>query len=294
MVERLLCRLPCRPVLLPVPGAADRRARRRPAVQRRVQAGDRARSARAAGVGRTCSPVASGLPRPAAPMLAVGATAFMFLKDGGDSTMTFDLHIMGGTLASTFAGEFSFMIAMAPARCSSWARWRSCARPQRSDVAPGGACSPPRSPATSWSRCSRSSRRVVIWLAHRTREEPDPGRRRSARSVCSSPRCGCVPLASTLGYTTDMRYEPIGHYLDWMFLGENWFLYPFALVAIGRRYLLPPPGHAGRRRDHVGDRARVLQLGGDPRRLREGAGVEPPLAAVLVPHALPARGAGRR
>src|SRR2546421_507835 len=52
-------------------------------------------------------------PRPASPLFAVAATAFMFFKDGGDATMTFDFHIMGGTLASTFAGEFSFMIALA-------------------------------------------------------------------------------------------------------------------------------------------------------------------------------------
>ena len=37
----------------------------------------------------------------------------MYFKDGGDATMTFDFHIMGGTLASTFAGEYSFMIALA-------------------------------------------------------------------------------------------------------------------------------------------------------------------------------------
>ena len=37
----------------------------------------------------------------------------MFFKDGGDATMTFDFHIMGGTLASTLAGEYSFMIALA-------------------------------------------------------------------------------------------------------------------------------------------------------------------------------------
>ena len=41
-----------------------------------------------------------------------------------------------------------------------------------------------------------------------------------------------LPLAASLGYTTDMRYEPIDHYLDWMFLSEMWFLYPLALVAI--------------------------------------------------------------
>jgi hypothetical protein len=42
-----------------------------------------------------------------------------------------------------------------------------------------------------------------------------------------------VPLAVNLGNTTDMRYEPIGNYLDWMFLSENWFLYPLAAFAIG-------------------------------------------------------------
>jgi hypothetical protein len=42
-----------------------------------------------------------------------------------------------------------------------------------------------------------------------------------------------VPLAVNLGNTTDMRYEPIGNYLDWMFLSEIWFLYPFAVIAIG-------------------------------------------------------------
>ena len=52
-------------------------------------------------------------PRPTAPLLAVAATGFLFFKGGGDSTMTFDFHIMGGNLPSTLAGEYSFMIALA-------------------------------------------------------------------------------------------------------------------------------------------------------------------------------------
>src|SRR6476469_9053549 len=52
-------------------------------------------------------------PRPTAPMLALAATAFLFFKGGGDATMTFDFHIMGGNLPSTLAGAFSFMIALA-------------------------------------------------------------------------------------------------------------------------------------------------------------------------------------
>jgi hypothetical protein len=48
-----------------------------------------------------------------------------------------------------------------------------------------------------------------------------------------------LPLAANLGNTTDMRYEPIGiganlpHYLDWMFVSSNWFVYPLGLFAIG-------------------------------------------------------------
>ena len=97
-------------------------------------------------------------PRPAAPMLAVAATAFLYLKDGGDSTMTFDLHIMGGTLASTFAGEYSFMIALALALCflGTFARTLDRAGPR---------CGCPRccwrspSPATWSSGSSRCSPR---------------------------------------------------------------------------------------------------------------------------------------
>jgi hypothetical protein len=52
-------------------------------------------------------------PRPAPALFAVGATGFLFFKDGGDAVMRFDHHIMGGTLTSTLAGEYSFTIALA-------------------------------------------------------------------------------------------------------------------------------------------------------------------------------------
>jgi hypothetical protein len=53
------------------------------------------------------------VPRPAPALFAVGATAFLFFKDGGDATMRYDQHIMGGTLTNTLAGEYSFTIAVA-------------------------------------------------------------------------------------------------------------------------------------------------------------------------------------
>src|SRR5262249_57352298 len=80
-----------------------------------------------------------------------------------------------------------------------------------------------------------------------------------------------LPLAASLKYTTDMRYEPVGSgstnpwllghlgirlpaLFDWLFLSEMWFLYPLALVAIGA-------GIAYRRRAAL-DLARLLLAAG--------------------------------
>ena len=82
-------------------------------VQHRVQARHRPRSAAAARAARTCSPAASAHRVRPHRCSHVAATGFLFFKDGGDATMTFDFHIMGGNLPSTLAGEFSFMIALA-------------------------------------------------------------------------------------------------------------------------------------------------------------------------------------
>src|ERR687898_888465 len=57
-------------------------------------------------------------PRPAPALFAVGVTALLFFKGapGGDPDATRiagNQHIMGGNLASNFAGEFSFTLALA-------------------------------------------------------------------------------------------------------------------------------------------------------------------------------------
>jgi hypothetical protein len=170
------------------------------------------------------------VPRPAAPLLAVAATAFMFLKDGGDSTMTFDLHIMGGTLASTYAGEYSFMIALALSLFFLGTLARALDRR-----------GPLWLPAVLLALTVTSHlvvaifavfAGIVLWLIRR----PVPNFTRAAAISAVGVLLTAfwlVPLAVNLGNTTDMRYEPINHYLDWMFLSENWFLYPLALVAVG-------------------------------------------------------------
>ena len=169
-------------------------------------------------------------PRPAAPMLALAATGFLFFKGGGDATMTFDFHIMGGNLPSTLAGEFSFMIALALSLFFLGTLARALDRR-----------GPLWLPAVLLALTIMSHvvvaifavyAGVVIWLIIRPLKNFT---RLAAIGVVGALLTAFwfLPLAVNLGNTTDMRYEPIGNYLDWMFLSENWFLYPLAVVALG-------------------------------------------------------------
>ena len=233
------------------------------------------------------------VPRPAAPLFAVAATAFLFFKDGGDATMTFDFHIMGGTLASTLAGEYSFMIALALSLFFLGTLARALDR-RGPDVAARGAArahghEPPRGRDLR-GRVPRS----CIWLDPPAGAQRRPGVAAIGAVGVLLTAFWLLPLAVNLGNTTDMRYEPIGDYLDWMFLSENWFLYPFAVLALGAGIWYRRRATLDRRRAHRGDRAGLLQLGRAARAPGQGAGLEPAAAPVLVPHAVPARGAGRR
>src|SRR3954451_976780 len=144
-------------------------------------------------------------PRPAAPLLAVGATAFLLFNGGGDSTMTFDFHIMGGTLASTFAGEFSFMLALALALFFLGTLARALDRR-----------GPMWLPALLLALTVTShlvvaifavSAAGVLWLLRRPL-------RNATRLVliCAVvlllPGDELLPSVENLGNTTDMRYEP--------------------------------------------------------------------------------------
>ena len=248
------------------------------------------------------------VPRPAAPLFAVGATAFLFFKDGGDAIMRYDHHIMGGTLTNTLAGEYSFTIAVAcsllflgtlamalESRRRLWIPALFLAFTITSHLVVGvfalvGA--------------------LVIWLCSRPRKSTGRAVAIGAVGVALT-AAWLVPLAATLKYTTDMRYEPVGTgytdpwllgrlgielptTFDWLFLSEMWFLFLFGIVAIGA-------GIAYRRRATLIVGATTFLAGTvfcGWELLRDvfgkAPGVEPAPAAVLVPHALPARGAGRR
>ena len=175
-------------------------------------------------------------PRPAPAFFAIGATAFLFFKDGGDSVMKFDHHIMGGTLTSTLAGEFSFTIALACALFFLGTLARALDGEGALWI-----------PAVLFAATLMSHLVVgvfavyaalVIWLIRR----PLRTAGRAAAIVVVGGLLTAVwtlPLVATIKYTTDMRYEPIGDpastsggYLNWMFISEMWFLFPLGIAAI--------------------------------------------------------------
>jgi hypothetical protein len=186
-------------------------------------------------------------PRPAPAFFAVGATAFLFFKDGGDATMRYDHHIMGGTLTNTLAGEYSFTIAIACALLFLGTLAIALER-RRGMWIPAVFLA-----ATLTSHLVVAvfalSAAAVIWLCSRPRA--NTGRVAAIVAVgIALTAVWLVPLAATLGYTTDMRYEPVGAgytdpwllgrlgiqlptTFDWLFLSEMWFLFLFGLVAIG-------------------------------------------------------------
>jgi hypothetical protein len=178
-------------------------------------------------------------PRPAPALFAVAVTGYLFFKDGGEATMKFDHHIMGGTLTSTLAGEFSFTIALALALFFLGTLARALDKR-----------GPMWVPAVLFAATLMSHlvvgvfavyAAVVIWLIR--------GPLRTASRAAAIMVVGglltavwTLPLATTLKYTTDMRYEPVNltvlsgggttGYFDWLFISEHWFLFPLVIVAI--------------------------------------------------------------
>src|SRR5439155_13535213 len=182
-------------------------------------------------------------PRPAPAFFAIGVTGFMFWTGSGDSNMLFDLHIMGGNLASTLAGEYSFMIAVGFALFFLGAFARALDG-RRNLWLPAVLLA-----ATMTSHLVVAIFAVlgaaILWLARR----PHRTVLRAAIVLAVGgllTALWSLPLATTLGYTTDMRYDPVqvsNNYFHWLFpprsggfelfgMGALWYLYPLAIAAI--------------------------------------------------------------
>ncbi len=171
-------------------------------------------------------------PKPAPAAMAVAATAFMFwtgdpgLTEAGKS-IAFNQHIMGGTIASTMAGEFSFSLALAFALFFMGTFADSLHTRRRLWL-----------PALLLALTVMSHLMVgvfavvggiVIWLFHHPWR--NVGRTAAIGVVATLVTAvWALPLLVTYGYATDMRYSPIGecasnttcnlagqHYVDYLF-----------------------------------------------------------------------------
>ncbi len=158
-------------------------------------------------------------PRPAPALFAVGATVLLFFKGapgaGAEATrVAGNQHIMGGNLASNFAGEFSFTLALALALFFLGALAYSLEHRRRMWL-----------PAVLFAAVVMSHLVVgmfavigalIVWLARRPN--------RTFPTVAAIGGVGALltavwtfPLLATLGYTSDMGYEPIREFGLYMF-----------------------------------------------------------------------------
>jgi hypothetical protein len=158
-------------------------------------------------------------PRPAPALFAVGATVLLFFKGapGTDPEATGvagNQHIMGGNLPSNFAGEFSFTLALALALFFLGALAYSLEHRRRLWL-----------PAVLFAATVTCHLvvgmfavvgAVIVWLVRRPR--------RNFPSFAAIAAVGGLltavwtfPLLATLGYTTDMGYEPIRAFRLYMF-----------------------------------------------------------------------------
>jgi hypothetical protein len=174
------------------------------------------------------------LPRLAAPLCSLATVVLLFFK--GDprthpdsKTAAFDQHIMGGTLASNLAGEFSFTIALALALFAFAALVYALERRRRLAL-----------PAALLAATVLSHLVVgifagvgalIIWLAYRPAVNVRITAAIAAVAVALT-AFWSFPLAATFGYTTNMNYERISKYTLFMFPRYFWWVFGFAIVAV--------------------------------------------------------------
>src|SRR5829696_705527 len=176
-------------------------------------------------------------PSPAPALFAVGATIFLFFKgDPGTGTEATQIagnqRIMGGNLASTLAGEYSFTLALALGLFFLGALAYTLDHRRRLWL-----------PAVLLGATIMSHLvvamfvvvgAVIVWLARRPR--------RNLGTVVAIAGVGGLlttvwtfPLLATLGYTTDMGYEPIrafrAYIFPWYPAYVLWIL-PLVVIAV--------------------------------------------------------------
>jgi len=173
-------------------------------------------------------------PRPTPTFLALAATTFLFFKGSPNAaeanTVAFNQHIMGGNLASNLAGEFAFALALSLALffLGSFAWSLDRRRAYWLPAVLGASVVMCHLVVAIFAVVGA----LVIWLTTR------PGRNFQpmvAIAAVAGLLTGIwtIPLLSTLGWTTDMRYEPLREYTKYLIPDYIlWPTLPFVAVAL--------------------------------------------------------------
>lgn len=185
-------------------------------------------------------------PRPAPELMAAGSVAFLFFKgDPGTGeaarAIVFNQHIMGGTLTSNLAGEFSFTLALALAFAFLGVLAVALRDGRGRAVAAALLAAVVLSHLVVAIFAAVGA--VVVWAAHRPRRTL--GRAAAIGGVAALlTAVWTLPLLTTFSYTVSMNYEKIRDYRAYLLPGYFWPLYLLGGVALA-------VGVAGRRRSTI-------------------------------------------
>lgn len=180
-------------------------------------------------------------PRIAAPLASVASVVLIFFKGDprlhpASKTAAFDQHIMGLTLASNLAGEFSFGIAVALGLFALAA----LARALDNRIGRNGKRANFALPAALIAATVLSHLVVgifvavgalIVWLAYR----PAVNLRvmvAIAGVAGALTAFWSLPLVATLRYTTNMNYERLDQYALFLFPRYFWWVFALGVVAI--------------------------------------------------------------
>ena len=183
------------------------------------------------------------LRRPAPELFAVAAVMFLFFKgvattDPAGSAMAsvqFNQRIMGGTLVSALAGEYSFSFALAIGLFALGALAYSVRTGRRGWLAALLLAATVLSHVVVGIFVGVGA--LVIVVAALTRRML-PAKRVFSRAVGIGvvgvllTAFWTVPLIATFGYTANMRYTKITDYLNYLFVDEFTWVYVLALVGL--------------------------------------------------------------
>ena len=182
--------------------------------------------------------------RPGPELFSVASLFFLFFLGISSSTVTamgaegpniqFNQRIMGGTLVSALAGEYSFSLALALALFALGAVGYSTRTGRRSWLAAVLLAATVLSHVVVGLFAGTGA--VVIILVALTRRYTRPSRilgRATVIGVVGALLTAfwSVPLVMTFGYTANMRYTKITNYLDYLYLDE--FLWAYLLGLLG-------------------------------------------------------------